>query len=328
MSEPKRHHWVPLSYLLRFASEDRVWVRWRDAKSYPTNCLNVAVEGGFYDVAMPDGTKSKEVEHLLSEMESSAESAFQVIDETMAAPGRATPEREAMSVFLALQITRTPEQRQRVLFGESVRAYLAGREITRELVAEYLEEVHLGFKPAAPEVAAAQTIAVALRQDGVLTAEHSMAMMFDSVKLLAPKLLAMEWCVEHDRKGRIMTSDTPLVVWRKPAPRDAYEGVGIDNAQELRFPLDPTKQLVLTHRPRPSSVRITSTRTATCNQDLAYGCHNFIVAPPRDRVAAEGLDLPPRRPVLRFHTGPLLQRQDDGTYSEECEVLHTWVPRR
>lgn len=54
--------------------------------------------------------------------------------------------------FLALQFTRTPEQRERTLFPERVRTWLEGRDLTRELIDECLSDVHLRFAPAADEV--------------------------------------------------------------------------------------------------------------------------------------------------------------------------------
>jgi len=53
VSRPKRHHYVPRNYLERFADGSRILVRRRDGASFPTNCINVAVESGFYDVDLP-----------------------------------------------------------------------------------------------------------------------------------------------------------------------------------------------------------------------------------------------------------------------------------
>jgi hypothetical protein len=78
-----------------------------------------------------------------------------------------------------------------------------------------------------------------------MTQERSMEMMFDAAEALSPRLNARSWCIEHDRKGRLVTSDSPLVLWRSPSPRDAYEGFGIEDADEIRFPLDPHKQLII-----------------------------------------------------------------------------------
>lgn len=110
--------------------------------------------------------------------------------------------------------------------------------------------------------------------------------------------------------------------------RDDYEGVGVANAEELRFPLDPGKQLVLTRKPRTPSCRAGPSRTAACNADTAAGCHRFIVGHVAEMGRINALALVPHRPVLRFDTGPLYERSPDGKQVYKGEVIHTWVPRR
>jgi|GEM_PF-5079744 hypothetical protein len=88
-------------------------------------------------------------------------------------------------------MTRTPEQRERVLFPERLAVFLDGRELTRELVATYLAEHHLGFTPTHSEVEGAWTFAsVALQERSKLRHELSMRIMLDMVDTLAPRLAA------------------------------------------------------------------------------------------------------------------------------------------
>ncbi len=151
----KRHHYVPRNYLERFALGDQVFVRRRDGATFTTNCINVAVESGFYDVELAGGGKSKHVEKILADIEAATADVFRTIDNTMAAPPPGAEARQILSVYLALQMTRTPEQRERTLFPERLATYLGGRELTRELVAAYLEDHHLEFAPSDNEVGAA-----------------------------------------------------------------------------------------------------------------------------------------------------------------------------
>lgn len=205
VSGPKRHHYVPRNYLERFANGDQVFVRRRDGSTFTANCINVAVESGFYDIELAGGAKSKQVEDVLADIEGTTADVFRTIDHTMAAPPPDADEREILSVYLALQMTRTPEQRERTLFPERLATYLDGRPLTRELVGEYLESRHLGFAPSDNEVGAAFDFAsVALRDPSVLTPEFSMQLMLRSVSELAPRLAKLEWCVEHDRKERFI----------------------------------------------------------------------------------------------------------------------------
>jgi hypothetical protein len=329
MAGPKRHHFVPRFYLERFAAAGALYVRRRDGHTFTTGAENIAVRTGFYDVTLPNGGISKDIEDWLSGLEGQAATAMRNIDETLAAPGLDNPDRATLSLYLAIQLARTPEQRERVLFPERVSAFLDGRELTKDLIAEFLRDTHLGFEPKAGEIQGAFDFAsYVLSQHTPVTAEMSMQIALSTSKETAPALATMHWSVEHDRKARLITSDGPLVLWRAPTQRDAYEGLGISGAEEIRFPLDPAKQLVLTPKPRPASVRISPRRSAACNQDLAYACHNFIVASPREEARTTHLDLPSKRPVMRFHSGPLYREQNDGTLVSDSEILHTWVPRR
>lgn len=328
---PKRHHYVPRMYLERFALRSQVFVRRRDGKSFTSNCINVAVESGFYDVGVSNDSEapSKVVEEALADVEGAVGAAFEEIDSTGIPPPVHSENRAVLATYLALQVTRTPEQRERVLFPARLAEYLGERQLTREAVTEYLREVHLGFAPSQPEIGAAFDLAkVALRDREVLTPEFAMSEMLGSVAELAPILQGRSWAVENDRKRRFITSDAPLVIWRPPTTRDEYEGVGVVNAEELRFPLDPEKQLVLTRKPRTPSRRVTPGRTAACNTDSAAGCHRFIVGHVAEAGRINALTLAPHRPVLRFDTGPLYERSPDGQEVYTGEVIHTWVPRR
>lgn len=329
MSRPKRHHFVPRAYLRRFAQGDTVLVRRRDSKIFPASSVNVAVECGFYEVPGPEDRKSSRIEQLLAQVDGLAARVMRSIDQTGQPPDEDTEDRLALAVFLALQITRTPEQRERVLLPRRVGDYAGDREITKELVAEFLEHEQLGFRPSDNEASAAfDYISVALQEPDALTPEFAIDMMVRSVEQLVPRLAAMNWTLEVDRKGHLITSDLPIVIWRSPTARDQYEGVGVENAEELRFPLDPGKQLVLSKRGRAPTARINSQRALSCNADTAAACHRFIVGHPDRRSLLQAAPLAERRPILRFNTGPLYERRPDGTTEYRGEVLHVWVPRR
>lgn len=326
VSEPRRHHFVQRAYLDRFAEDGRLYVRRRDGRSFRASSANIAVETGFYDVTDASGNKSTAVETHLGEIEGPAMKTLSLVDDVGMPPAEDTTERAALARYMALQATRTPEERERIFFARRVATYAGPREVTRELVAEYLEKVHLGFEPSENEAAAAfDFVSVNLSAPETLTQEFAIEMMLQSMDRIAPILRNLHWTLEFDRKGRLITSDAPLVVWRQPSPRDAFEGVGIANAEEIRFPLDPVKQLVLSPRERTATARIEGKRVQNCNADMASACHRFVVAHPRNSNQANSSQLTPRRPVIRFNTGPL--------YSPEGEllagdVLHMWVPRR
>jgi hypothetical protein len=326
---PKRHHQVPRFYLQRFAADGRVLVRRRDGKVFEAAPENVAVEAGFYDVPDGEGGKSKDVERMLAGIEGSAKTVMDSIDRAGAPPSDRSAERNMLSLFLALQMTRTTEHRERVLFPGRVIDWAGDREITQGLVAEYLEQEHLGFAPMEREAEGAFLyVSEAMKDPIVFTSEFAINTMLRSVQDLVPRLLEMNWTLEIDGTAQLTTSDMPVVTWRKPTPRDEYEGLGIEKADELRFPLDPGKQLVLSRRNRPDVLRVAVHRVRRCNVDLAGACHRFIVGRPDQRSRIEAVRLDEWRPVIRFNVGPLLEEGPDGQLRERGEVLHMWVPRR
>lgn len=326
MSTPKRHHTVQKAYLDRFADNGQVYVRRRDGKSFSSGTVNVAVEVGFYDISDASGNRSTAVETHLNTIEGPAMTALSRIDDTGQPPAKGTPDRWALARYLGLQSTRTPEWRDRTLFPARVAEYAGGREITRDLVAEYLAEKHLGFRPSENEASAAfDFISEAIGSPETLTREYSITMMLQGTEEIAPILHELSWTLESDRKARLITSDAPFIIWRKPSIRDKFEGVGITNAEEVRFPLDPGKQLVLSHRARTSTARIESGRVRECNAYAASACHRFVIAHPRNSGLANSVELTSRRPVIRFNTGPLYSEEGERL---DGEVLHAWVPRR
>jgi Protein of unknown function (DUF4238) len=143
----KRHHQVPHAYLKGFGMDETVRVRWRDGKAFETSTLNVAVESGFYDVPDPAGGKSSRVEDVLAVVDGASVEVMAAVDRSGAPPREGAEERFTFAVFLALQMTRTTQHREQAMFPERVAEWAGGHEITQDLVAEYLERVHLGFPP-------------------------------------------------------------------------------------------------------------------------------------------------------------------------------------
>lgn len=235
---PKRHHQVPVFYLNRFSSGGKVCVRWRDGRIIDTSPLNVAVETGFYDIPDGEGGKSDVVEtRLLADLaEGPAKGAMEVVDRSGQPPLEGSEGHAVLARFLALQMTRTTAHREESLFQRRVLDWAQGREVTRDLVAEYLEPEHLGFKPRDPELEGAFVyVTQATQEPSVLTADWSVRMMLQSAGDILPLLLALHWTVEVDPRREFVTSDKPVVLWRKRTDRDNIEGLGPANSDEIRF---------------------------------------------------------------------------------------------
>jgi hypothetical protein len=66
-------------------------------------------------------------------------------------------------------------------------------------------------------------------------------------------------------------------------------GLGINNAEEIRFPISPAMQLVLSPESRVPIRRIEHARVRTCNADVALACYSAAIGHPRRRQQLERL---------------------------------------
>jgi hypothetical protein len=331
VTKAKRHHFVPRAYLERFGREGRVAVRWRGhSKPVVAGVHNVAVEGGFYETVDAKGQESVAAEEALAVVDGQAINAMRAIVDAGKAPPIGSADRLTLALYIAVQMKRTPESRERYLFPRSVIEYANGRAVDRDLMAEYLEKVHLGFRPGDGEIEGA----LALTQ--FFMVEHHKAptktdaiqlTMSDGVGELAGVILIKRWSLEIARRPRFITSDCPVVFWRKPTPRDRFRGIGLMNAEEVRFPLDAGHQLVITDEARPASIRVEPARVRASNADVAATCYKFIVGHPDRQKPLEEVALAAHRPAVRFNLGPGYKVSRDGTRKPMGDVIHMRVPR-
>jgi hypothetical protein len=320
---------VPRFYLERFARDGLVTVKRRDGRTFDASSRNVAVEAGFYDVTDDEGGKSSEVEGTLARLDGAAHAALEVVDRTGRPPDPKSATRESLAQFIAVQMTRTTQHREGTLFPKRVTDWAADSQVTRDLVEEYLRTQHLGHAPDDREVEGAFVyVSEHLKDMSILTPEFAIEMMLRSADVMVERVLALHWTVEADPRRQFITADVPVIPWRKVSDRDHFEGLGVDNTAELRFPLDPGKQLVLSRRLRRPSIEVHALRVKRANAAMAGACHRFIVGNPRNRGEIEALHLDSWRPVIRFNVGPLWMPGRDGSMEEQAgDVIHMWTPR-
>jgi hypothetical protein len=92
--------------------DGRVLVRWRaNARTIPMDVQNVAVKCRFYEIEDAGGARFVAAEEALAGLEGAVVQAIRRIDRTEAPPDVGTRERTTLAAFMALQLTRTPEQR-------------------------------------------------------------------------------------------------------------------------------------------------------------------------------------------------------------------------
>jgi hypothetical protein len=321
----KRPHFVPATYLRAWADgDDQVVVRRRNTlKVYTPNVINVAVEAGMYGRGA--------LGQIREEMFGSLEQVWSNLREALTNQGgRVDVEiRNQVSLFAALQLIRTRERLAQAEFLSSFAAFSARRPVAKDDIRTFLTERWLRFPPSDSEVEGAWTIAyVALREGEPSGKDEMIAMLVDiAVNEIAPRLIKFHWTVERCRKPLLFTSDRPVMSWRPRSSRDKYEGIGLENAREIRMPLTPNYLLVI----RPIGVdggieQVQPRRFERVNDAVASQCHEFVVAAPSRIGELRTLKIATHRPVLRFNMGPGTRVLPDGREESMGDIVHMWTP--
>ncbi|MFD5720943.1 DUF4238 domain-containing protein [Streptomyces sp. NPDC127036] len=160
------------------------------------------------------------------------------------------------------------------------------------------------------------------------THDEAVAVPLSSVQACIPQYRARHWRLETSREPIFLTSDAPLALWRPEIPSDAYQGFGLEGADEIRFPVSPTAQLVLIPGRGTSAEEVKLSRVISCNQDLLDSCEQVVIGHPDRHAALDKAQLNQRGPVLRFNTAPGIRKNPDGTEEPMGDILHLYTTRR
>jgi hypothetical protein len=250
--------------------------------------------------------------------------AIEVVREAIASrtpPGPGTTERETLASFMAVQYARTPFRRAIAEFAGKVHEFLDGRELNREEIRTYLQRRHLFRTPEESEVEAAFIFTESqIGNSESLSSNEIVSLPFSSVEPATDSLLRRAWSLEYARKPRLITCDSPVIIWSPSSPGARMSGIGLDNAKEVRFPLDLATQLVLKLEPYESITRIEPARVRECNSYAASYCHNEIIGHPDFPTALDNAPLSRRRLTVRFNM--ISNASESGD-----EILHIWYER-
>jgi uncharacterized protein DUF4238 len=141
---------------------------------------------------------------------------------------------------------------------------------------------------------------------------------------LAPVIRNKAWAIEIDLEGRFLTTDLPVSKYWSPVKRKMYTGVGLQDADETRFPIDPCHLLVMRPRHPENRSVVSVDRVKAINAQIANRCYRQVIATPRNAASLEQLVIQPRPMALRFDAGPLLRDGADGI-ERDGTVLHLYV---
>lgn len=320
VADPKLHHFVPQFYLRRFASDsERVAVRHRTRGTHVSSVENTAARNGFYKVP----TRPLTAEYTLGDFEAATGAAFDALCSGKL-PASGTAERDALGLFMGLQLNRTPDSMAILRFVYGALQDLGPGPISEASMGKHLTRLY-GFEPEAPEVGAACDFANAALGDSRTDAEireHQLELMFKMGLQTAPFLQARSWSLEAPKDEVLITSDRPVVLWNPERPEDEYMGVGLLEAEEVWLVVDPARMLVLRRQGPERIKRMGPERVSFVNHHIARHCAEEIISHPDAEAELAELPLSRVRPVLRFWRGPLVSSTDGA------EILQAWVPIR
>ncbi|MCP2032601.1 hypothetical protein L1277_002711 [Okibacterium sp. HSC-33S16] len=236
--EAKRHHHVPQFYLRGFADGEQITtVRLPGDKRYVQSVRKAAAENGFYSV--PGHEDGADVfEKMLSSIEGEAAGIFRSVESGVWP--LEPKDRTTLGAFIALQVSRGPEQRRNMQFlraqitrlevgagGRSKIKDWAKRKLRVELSDEQAEEMwEQATRPEGPPIRISPLAHI--RQ----MAEQSEA--------LTPFVLGRPWTLVRFDRRSLFTSDTPVGLVPHAEREDDHgleSGVGFMTAWGVTYPL-------------------------------------------------------------------------------------------
>ncbi|HWR81893.1 MAG TPA: DUF4238 domain-containing protein [Candidatus Deferrimicrobium sp.] len=140
MTQPKRHHYLPQSYLKEFCRDRFLWVFDREKKEFRKQTpINTCVEKDLYTMVFENGEKMREVEGILSLVESTSMPAITKVSRQ----SRLT-EKEIgdICLFLSFLIVRLPK----FLKFTKQQHEKQVLKLLEEKFPEFVEKVHLEVK--------------------------------------------------------------------------------------------------------------------------------------------------------------------------------------
>jgi hypothetical protein len=130
--------------------------------------------------------------------------------------------------------------------------------------------------------------------------------MLNTAQELYPALASRHWNLLEVDEPLLVTSDRPVFHWSKPRPSDAIYGTGFATADEVRFPLDARRILILTIDGPAIAVRLSPEWGWELNKSTAGWCHDSVYGRPGNP------QLPELAKLLRGRRRPGIEIMDGG----------------
>ena len=299
-----RHHRVPRFYLERFANK-RLQITTVDRRTGERRTAAIretAAEKDFYTAINADGEKDGKSEHLLTHIEGNAARAIRNI---LVPAFRLFPpqpqDRADLCLFLAFQKVRGKQTRKRIeMLGDLWARAQFPANMSKEQAADWLKA---NGQEATPE-SIEEMVDFSGHMDDfqfVPDPNEHLRVMGDTALRISELLLPRPWYIADYGVPALLTSDEPVALHFRDASRPPGHDRGIAYADEIWFPLDPRRLLILGRLDDPlpeQYLRPPIETAATVNRTIAAGAYEHIHMHP-DQDHLKGVQLPKAGPILQ-----------------------------
>lgn len=267
MTKAKKQHYVPQSYLSRFARDRKLFAFDKNSRStYPTNVGDIASERFFYDLPELDQLAG-EAQSLEKSFHTFEQAGSEAIGRIIAAADNHddAPIKEKdqidLAIYLAVQFLRTKETR--TLFIQT------NELLTKELFLRDLEKTH-------PELAQYRdAISLETTREGRIALHAQVLRDNDFRNKISEALYLRSWILLKCGKGEVLyTSDHPAVAHSGHQSHAYGRGGLLSKASEFSIPLNSSYALLLVD-PKfyPASVAQKGTIQTMRTENVIYQNH-------------------------------------------------------
>ncbi len=267
MSTTKRQHYVPQSYLSRFARKERLFAFDKPSRSsYPTNVRDIAAERFFYDLPELDRLAGM-VQSLETFFHGFEQAGSQALARIIAAADNrdAVPIKEGdridLAIYLAVQFLRTKETRTLLVQANEL--------VHKELFLRHLAKMH----PELTKYRDAITLTTMPEREIELHAQ--VLLDSDFREEIAEALYLRSWILLQCGAGEVLyTSDHPVVAHSGFSSNAYGRGGLLSRASEVSIPLNSKYALLLVDPEfYPASAAQQGTIQAMLTETVTYQNH-------------------------------------------------------
>jgi len=277
-----RHHRVPRFYLERFANE-RMQITTVDRRTRARRTAAIretAAEKDFYTAINIEGEKDGKSEHLLSHIEGNAARAIKnILNPVFPLFPPLPQDRADLCLFLAFQKVRGKLTRKRIEMLGDLWAHL---HIPAGMSAEQARAwLQANQQEATPESVQELTGLSASMENLKFIPDPNahLSVMGGLALRISELLLPRPWWIAVYDSPSLLTSDEPVALHFRDHSRPPGHDRGIAHADEIWFPLDPRRLLILGRPGDPlpeQRLRPPAETAATVNLTVAAGAYEHI----------------------------------------------------